>query len=129
MLSPDELENGIVFILKLLDPAGTPIQWVQTLHGYAARRWYDIYQRSDWAALRIEAADIFFNSVSEDEAERVRRHARCIVIHTLEVSAGELAARHESFKTALLAPADVERQNRTFSGPMPESNEFKIRQL
>ena len=90
MLSPDELTNGMTFILKLRDSIGTPIQWVQSLRGDMARRWYDIYQRSDWGALRSEAAGVFINAVSEDDAERSRKSGRCIVIKTQAVRSDEL---------------------------------------
>ena len=72
MLSIDEMANGMPFILELKDVNGTPIQWLQTLRGAIARRWYDIYQRSDWVALRLEAAGVFLNRVTDVEAERSR---------------------------------------------------------
>ena len=90
MLSPDELANGITFILKLHDAAGTPIQWVQSLRGDVAKRWYDIYRRSDWGVLRAEAAGVFVNAVTEAEAERSRKLGRCIVIKTQAVQSNEL---------------------------------------
>jgi hypothetical protein len=90
MLSQDELINGIPFILKLWDAAGTPCQWVQTLRGDKARRWYDIYRNSDWDALRREAAETFLRPVTEEEAEKARRGHRCIVIKTERVKAEEL---------------------------------------
>ena len=93
MLSEDELSGGTVFILKLWDAAGASSQWAETLRGEAARRWYDIYRRSDWAALRAEAAGVFRNPVTEAEAESIRRsHNRCVYIHTPLVKTGELAA-------------------------------------
>ena len=91
MLSIDELAKGETFILKLKDASGTQIQWVQTLSGVAARRWYDIYQRSDWVALRAEAAGVFSNRVTDAEAERTQRSARCVVIETDAVKENELA--------------------------------------
>ena len=91
MLSPDELTNGMTFILKLHDAAGVPIQWVQTLRGASAKRWYDIYQRSDWVALRTEAAGVFVDRVTEEEAEQKRKCGRCVVIKTQAVKADELA--------------------------------------
>lgn len=129
MLSTDELNDGIVFILKLLDADGKPVQWVQTLHGTTATRWYDIYQQSDWATLRIEAADIFLNSVSEDEAERVCGLGRCIVIRTLAVKVDELTPRHGNGITALLSPADVRRENSYFEPPATDTLEPEIRQF
>ena len=77
---------------------GVPAQWVETLRGDAAVRWYDIYRRSDWAALRAEAAGVFRgNGVTEGEAEKVRTSRnRCIYIHTDAVKADELVAVHVS---------------------------------
>ena len=93
MLSPDELSDGMTFILQLADTAGDSVQWVETLRGETAKRWYEIYRRSDWEALRMEAADVFHRRVSKAEAEAVRtsRH-RCIFVHTSEVKADGLAA-------------------------------------
>jgi hypothetical protein len=48
MLSNDELTNGMPFVLKLWDAAGVATEWHETLSGDLARRWYDIYRRSDW---------------------------------------------------------------------------------
>jgi hypothetical protein len=93
MLSVDELNNGRDFILKLKDAAGAPVQWVEKLRGAIASRWYDIYQRSDWAALRMEAAAIFRNSVTVEEAEHIRKSGRCIVIKTQAVTTNELVAQ------------------------------------
>ena len=59
MLSNDELINGIPFILKLWDAAGVATEWCETLSGDLAWRWYDIYRRSDWDALRREAPGVF----------------------------------------------------------------------
>jgi len=95
MLSNDELANGMTFILKLHDATETPVQWVQSLRGDVAKRWYDIYQRSDWAALRSEAADVFQNSVTPQAAEDIRNSGRCIVIDPDDVKASELAPRHQ----------------------------------
>ena len=91
MMSHDEVNNGMTFILKLHDGAGTPFQWIQTLRGADALHWYEIYRRSDWEALRREASQIFVNTVTEAESERVRtsRH-RCVYIHTEAVKADEL---------------------------------------
>jgi hypothetical protein len=98
MLSTDELANGMTFILKLQDSAGTPIQWVQTLRGAIAKRWYDIYRRSDWVALRTEAASVFLNCVTEVEAEHKRKSGRCVVIKTQAVKANELVGTREDLK-------------------------------
>jgi hypothetical protein len=91
VLSIDELTNGKTFILKLKDRSGIPIQWVQTLHGEIAKRWYEIYQNSDWVSLRLEAASVFVNRVSETEAELSRRSNSCVVIRTDDVKLSELA--------------------------------------
>jgi hypothetical protein len=97
MLSPDELKNGMTFILQLADAGGALVQWVETLRGEVATRWYGIYRESNWIALRAEAADVFHRRVSEAEAIAVRnaRH-RCIFIHTPAVHADDLAAGHGS---------------------------------
>lgn len=91
MLSKDEINDGMTFILKLHDATGAPAQWIEKLQGVTAVRWYDIYRRSDWNALRTEAAGVFRHAVGETQAETVRssRH-RCIYIHTTEVKANEL---------------------------------------
>jgi len=94
MLSIDELANGKTFILKLKDGSGIPIQWVQTLHGAIAKRWYEIYQNSDWVALRQEASGVFVNRVSEAEAERSRGASVCVVIKTDAVKLNELIRPH-----------------------------------
>jgi hypothetical protein len=91
MLSIDELADGKTFILKLKDAGGIPVQWVETLRGDIARRWYGIYQKSDWVALRLEAAGVFVHRVSESDAERSRRASACIVINTDAVKENELA--------------------------------------
>jgi hypothetical protein len=97
MLSPDELEDGMTFVLQLADTKGDPVQWVETLRGETAKRWYEIYRRSDWEALRVEASDIFHRRVTAGEADSVRnaRH-RCVFIHTPVVKADELARGHGS---------------------------------
>ena len=98
MLSPDELRDGMTFILQLATAGGDQVQWVETLRGETAKRWYQIYRESDWAALRAEAADVFHRRVSEIEAQAVlaARH-RCVFIHTPAVKADELAQGHGSF--------------------------------
>ncbi len=96
MLSPDELKDGMTFILQLQPTAaggGEPVQWVETLRGDTARRWYDIYRRSDWTALRAEAADVFHRRVNDAELQGLRKQrSRCVFIHTPAVHADELAA-------------------------------------
>ena len=93
MLSKDEINDGMTFILKLWDDTGAPAQWLETLQGATAMRWYDIYRRSDWNAVRSEASAVFNHPVTEAQAEGVRssRH-RCIYIRTIEVKANELVA-------------------------------------
>jgi len=92
MLSRDELRGGMTFILKLWDAVGVSTQWVETLEGATARRWYRIYRRSDWEALRAEAAGVFRHPVTEDAMREVlKRQKRCIYIHTLMVEPAELA--------------------------------------
>jgi hypothetical protein len=90
MLNTEELAKGETFILKLKDASGIPIQWVETLHGAVAKRWFDIYQTSDWVALRLEATSVFHNRVTDVEAEQTRKSARCIVIKTDAVKENEL---------------------------------------
>jgi len=96
MLSPDELNDGMTFILQLQPraaPGGEPVQWVETLRGDTARRWYDIYRRSDWIALRAEAADVFHRRVDDAELQSLRKQRRrCVFIHTPAVNADDLAA-------------------------------------
>ena len=97
MLSNDELKDGMTFILQLADASGERVQWVETLRGDTAKRWYEIYRRSNWTALRAEAADVFHRRVTEGEAESVRTSRnRCVFIHTPAVHADELAAGHGS---------------------------------
>ena len=98
MLSPDELRDGMTFILQLATAAGDRVQWVETLRGETARRWYEIYRHSDWEALRAEAADVFHLRVTDAEADAVRsRRRRCIFIHTPAVQADELAPGRGSY--------------------------------
>jgi len=92
MLSSDELSNGMTFILKLLDANGARAQWVQSLRGPIAARWYDVYRNSDWDVLRAHGREVFCDRVTEIQAERIRRSGRCIVIHTSEVKAEEISA-------------------------------------
>jgi hypothetical protein len=91
MLTKDEIRDGMTFILKLQNTAGDSVQWVEKLRGETALRWYDIYRRSDWSALRNEAGAVFSHAATEAEAESVRTsRQRCIYIHTNEVNANEL---------------------------------------
>lgn len=98
MLTIDEMNNGKTFVLKLKDAAGTPMQWVEVLRGAVARRWYDIYHDSDWAALRSEAAGVFLNPVTEAEADRSCKSGECIVIKTEAVRENELVRPSEVSK-------------------------------
>jgi hypothetical protein len=97
MLSPDELKDGMTFILQLdatairAGRARESVQWVETLRGDAARRWYDIYRTSDWDALRAEAGDVFHCRVDAAELQQLRKQRRrCVFIHTPAVTADEL---------------------------------------
>ena len=93
MLTQDELSDGTIFILKLWDAAGSPSHWVETLRDDTARRWYEIFRRSDWAALRAEAPRVFLHPATEGEADRVRKvNKRLVYIHTTEVKADEVGA-------------------------------------
>ena len=93
MLSKDELSDGRIFILKLWDTAGVSSHWVQRLRGDVAKRWYDIYRRSDWPALRREAADVFRNPITQDEAARISRKNRCVIIRTPALSLSSSATK------------------------------------
>ncbi len=95
MLSNDELANGTTFILKLRDATGTPVQWVETLRGDLAARWYEIYRGSDWPALRAGAAGVFVHAVTEEAAELVRRAHRCVVIKPPLMRVEELSTTTE----------------------------------
>jgi hypothetical protein len=85
MLSIDELKDGVPFILKITGPPGTSRQWIESLSGPTAAHWYNLYRESDWRALRDEYAEVFRHAVTEDEAERMRRSRRCVVITLDEV--------------------------------------------
>ena len=81
MLSNDELSDGMPFILNLSEPDGTPRQWIETLRGETARRWYDLYRTSDWQAVRAAAPDVFHHDATADELEVLRKsRRRCIFI-------------------------------------------------
>jgi len=91
MLSADELINGRIFVLKLWDATGVPCYWVERLRGDIARRWYDIYRRSDWARLRAEAGAVLRNRVSEGDArDLLDSRQRCLFVHTVDVTAENL---------------------------------------
>jgi hypothetical protein len=55
MLTPDDLKNGIVFILQFKAADGALVTWLETLRGDRAARWYDLYRRSDWDSVRANA--------------------------------------------------------------------------
>jgi hypothetical protein len=92
ILTDDEVRRGKTFVLKLWDAVGVPTHWIETLRGEAARRWYDIYRRSDWDAVRAEAAAVFRHPMSEGAAHAALASGRCIYLHTLLVETGELSA-------------------------------------
>jgi hypothetical protein len=93
MLSCDELSDGSIFILKLWDAGGASSHWVETLRDDLARRWYDIYRRCDWEALRTEAPAVFLNPTTEGEVARIQKtHKRLVFIHTLDVKSDEVGA-------------------------------------
>jgi len=91
MISNDELHDGMRFVLQLRNSAGVPSQWMETLKGDVARRWYEIYRDSDWAALRSEAAAVFCHPVTEAERNAFLETAtRCISIDTAAVKVEDL---------------------------------------
>jgi hypothetical protein len=93
MLSNADLNDGMLFILQLQTRAGEALQWIQTLRGDVARRWYSIYQSSDWEALRIEAAGVFQSSVTQAQMDDVLKlEKRCVYIHTPLVKVEDLRA-------------------------------------
>ncbi|MGA3067536.1 MAG: hypothetical protein ABSF29_11895 [Tepidisphaeraceae bacterium] len=98
MLSIDELANGKPFLLELKDTSGVAIQWQQTLRGAVAKRWYEIYRDSDWAALRLEAAGVFLNRVSPAQAEHSIKSGLCVVIKTDAVKENELVRPPQGIK-------------------------------
>ena len=101
MLSHDELSDGTIFILKLWDAGGDASHWVETLRNETARRWYDIYRRSDWEALRTEAPGVFLHPATEGEVDQVRKtHKRLVFIHTTEVRSDEVGALGADAATA-----------------------------
>lgn len=78
--------------IRLWDAAGVPSQWVETLTGDGARRWYDIYRRSDWDALRADAPGAYTHRATGVEAAAALKSGRCVYIHTLAVGAEGMAA-------------------------------------
>jgi len=92
MLSPDDLKNGIVFILQLQAADGAPVTWLETLRGDSAARWYDLYRRSDWHSVRAEAADVFLHRATDAELQAVRKlRRRRVFIHTSDIRADDVA--------------------------------------
>jgi hypothetical protein len=93
MLSNDELVNGTPFTLKLWDAVGAPTEWSETLSGDLARRWYDIYRRSDWEALRREGPAVFHHRVDGTVAGHARPYGeRRVLINTRALNAAEMGA-------------------------------------
>lgn len=91
MISNDELHDGMTFILQLRNSAGIASQWMETLRDEVARHWYNIYQSSDWEALRMEAAGVFRHPVTETQRDDFLRTAgRCISIHTSTLKVEDL---------------------------------------
>ena len=81
MLSADELNDGMPFILTMSQTDGTQRQWIETLQGETARRWYDLYRTSDWDAVRAAAPDVFRHDATAEELEALRKsRRRCIFI-------------------------------------------------
>jgi hypothetical protein len=91
MLNSDELHDGVKFVLQLRNSADISSQWMETLRGDVASRWYAIYATSDWTALRNEAAGVFRNSITETQMREFLEHGpRCVFIHTPPVKVEEL---------------------------------------
>jgi hypothetical protein len=91
MISVDELHDGLPFILQLRNAAGVASQWMETLRGDVARHWCDIYETSNWQALRSEAAAVFCHSVTEAQLnDFLHSEPRCIMIDPAAVKVEEL---------------------------------------
>jgi hypothetical protein len=91
MISVDELRNGMPFILQLRNAAGVASQWMETLRGDVAQHWCDIYQSSNWQALRTEAAAVFSHSVTAAQLNKFMESGpRCIVIDPASVKVEDL---------------------------------------
>ena len=102
MLSHDEIADGTIFILKLWDAGGAPSHWVETLRDDVARRWYDIYRRCDWEALRTEAPAVFLNPATDVQVDQIRKtHKRLVLIHTADVKSDEVGALGVDAATAV----------------------------
>ena len=101
MLSHDELSDGTIFILKLWNAGGDASHWVETLRDDTARRWYEIFRRCDWGALRAEAGGVFINPATQEEVDQVRKtNKRLVFIHTTEVKSDEVGALGADAATA-----------------------------
>jgi hypothetical protein len=91
MLSNDELNDGMLFVLQLRNASGVECQWMEILRGDVAKHWLHIYQTSDWEALRQESAGVFRNPVTEAQMQDVlKTDRRRICIHTLLVKVEDL---------------------------------------
>jgi hypothetical protein len=91
MISDDELHDGMIFILQLRNSAGVAFQWMETLKDQIARRWYDIYRKSDWGALKAEAAGVFCHPVTETQrSDFLKNGSRCISINTSVVKVEDI---------------------------------------
>jgi hypothetical protein len=82
MLSFDELQNGMPFILTVPQASSAPAHWLATLRGDTARHWYNLYRRGDSDAVHDQAAAVFQEQVTSAQAKQIRRWRRCVVIHT-----------------------------------------------
>jgi len=81
MLSKDELADGKTFVLRLWGADGTPSQWVETLRGADAERWYAIYRSSAWPALRAEAegkASAAFGGIQDGAIVKILRRSAAL---------------------------------------------------
>ena len=93
MLTPDDLKDGMVFILQLQAADGALVTWLETLRGDSAARWYDLYRRSDWDSVQAEAGDVFDHHATEAELRAVRKlRRRRVFIHTSAIGADDVAA-------------------------------------
>jgi len=111
MLSHDELSDGTIFILKLWDAGGAASHWVETLRDDTARRWYEIYRRCDWQALRTEAGGVFLHPATQLEVDHVlKTHKRLVFIHTSDVKTDEVGALGSDAATGDATAANTEQR-------------------
>jgi hypothetical protein len=82
MLSTDELENGMPFILTVPQASSASAYWLATLRGETARHWYNLYRHGDSAAVRDQSAAVFQEQITPEHVEQIRRSRRCVVIHS-----------------------------------------------